>query len=120
MPLTPTLSPLVPRGEREKTSPGCITMRPRSVGAPNSSSASDSASAALNRAELEFRGPVYAPAPRLGQSHFHRGRLWNHFVMRIHCDAAADRVPGGCTQAGKLLSQYCSLAQTKLHRLPSS
>src|SRR5881296_3772046 len=28
MPLTPTLSPLVPRGEREKTSGGCLQLRP--------------------------------------------------------------------------------------------
>jgi len=31
MPLTPTLSPLVPRGEREKISGGCVKMRPWKV-----------------------------------------------------------------------------------------
>jgi len=30
MPLSPTLSPLVPRGEREKIAGGCVKMRPQS------------------------------------------------------------------------------------------
>src|SRR6266516_135860 len=68
MPLTPTLSPLVPRGEREKISGGCVKMRPGASGynhhgpepgrQERRSPDQQELAPRAHRAELEFGAPL--------------------------------------------------------------
>src|SRR6266511_3872037 len=115
MPLTPTLSPLVPHGERDKISGGCIKMRPifRRAGLARENSSAGQLPARAVAGALMFRGRGFRPGERCGR----RCRVAQIPRSATLETARSERIAGVLNIGNPAQSRRCTVCHAPFHTL---